>query len=39
MPADLQRVAVPGDLVPCNRAVLACLMALPQDLSIVLYWC
>ena len=38
-PAELRCLRVPGDLSPWNRAVLAFLLALPQDARVVLYWC
>ncbi|OAI41700.1 hypothetical protein AYO40_02590 [Planctomycetaceae bacterium SCGC AG-212-D15] len=38
-PADLARLAVPDDVVPWNRAVLAFLLGLPPDTRLVLYWC
>ncbi len=38
-PADLRWFEVPADLDPWNRAILAFIMALPDDARIVLYWC
>jgi hypothetical protein len=38
-PADLQRLRLPDDLVPWNRAVLAFLLGLPPEMRVVLYWC
>jgi hypothetical protein len=38
-PADLRRLVVPDGITPWNAAVLAFLLALPQDARIVLYWC
>ena len=38
-PADLRRLVLPEDIAAWNRAVLAFLLALPQDARIVLYWC
>jgi hypothetical protein len=38
-PADLRRMEVPADLDPWNHAVLAFLLALPEEARIVLYWC
>ena len=38
-PADLRRLDVPPDLGAWNRAVLAFLLALPEEARIVLYWC
>lgn len=38
-PADLAALAVPDDLAPWNRAILAFLLALPPDARIILYWC
>lgn len=37
--ADLAGLAVPDDLAPWNRAILAFLFALPPDARIVLFWC
>lgn len=36
---ELSGLRVPEDIAPWNRAVLAFLLALPQDARIVLYWC
>jgi hypothetical protein len=38
-PLDLRRLRLPDDIAPWNRAVLAFLLALPPDATIVLYWC
>jgi hypothetical protein len=38
-PADLRRLVVPDDITPWNAAVLAFLLALPQDARLVLVWC
>jgi hypothetical protein len=38
-PSDLRRMEVPADLDPWNRAILAFIMALPEDTRIVLVWC
>ena len=38
-PADLARLELPDELSPWNSAVLAFLMALPDDTRIVLFWC
>jgi hypothetical protein len=38
-PAALEQLGPPDDLSPWNRAVLAFLLALPQDSRIVLFWC
>lgn len=37
-PAALRQLAA-SDLSPWNRAVLAFLIALPEDTRLVLYWC
>lgn len=36
---QLRALAIPDDLAPWNRAILAFLTALPPDTRIVLYWC
>lgn len=38
-PADLRRLEVPADIDPWNRAVLAFIMALPENARLVLFWC
>src|SRR5262245_22310668 len=38
-PPDLRALSPPPDLSPWNRAVLAFLLALPDETRIVLYWC
>lgn len=38
-PADLRRLEVLPGLSPWNAAILAFLLALPQDARIVLFWC
>jgi len=38
-PADLRRLELSADLAPWNRALLAFLLALPDDARVVLYWC
>jgi hypothetical protein len=38
-PAALARLRPAGDLGPWNSAVLAFILALPQDTRVVLYWC
>lgn len=38
-PTELQRLRLPDDLSPWNRAVLAFLLTLPPDARVVLYWC
>jgi hypothetical protein len=38
-PADLQRLVVPDDTAPWNRAIITFLLALPLDSRIVLFWC
>src|SRR5262249_4552960 len=38
-PPDLRSLSIPLDLSPWNRAVLAFLLALPDEARIVLYWC
>jgi len=37
--ADLAALDLPGEVSPWNRAVLAFLVALPDDARIVLFWC
>lgn len=38
-PLDLQRLQVPADTAPWNRAILTFLLALPPDTRVVLFWC
>src|SRR5262249_12106296 len=38
-PADLERLHLPEDLSPWNRAALSFLTALPRDTRVILYWC
>lgn len=38
-PMDLRRLEVPPGLDPWNKAVLAFLLALPEDARVVLFWC
>ncbi|MFO0875958.1 MAG: hypothetical protein U0840_01180 [Gemmataceae bacterium] len=38
-PTNLRRMEVPADIREGNRAVLAFLLALPEDARIVLVWC
>jgi hypothetical protein len=37
--ADLRGLRTPNDISPWNRAILAFLRSLPEDVRIVLYWC
>lgn len=37
--SDLAKVDVPDGLSPWNRAVFAFLLALPEEMRIVLFWC
>jgi hypothetical protein len=37
--STLQKLRVPENLAPWNRAILAFLFALPPDSRVVLYWC
>ena len=38
-PLSLRMVRFPGDLSAWNTAIVSFLMALPQDVRLVLYWC
>jgi hypothetical protein len=38
-PSDLARLELRPDISPWNNAVLAFLLALPEDVRIVLFWC
>jgi len=38
-PERLRRLVIPDDTAAWNRAIIAFLLALPDDARIILYWC